>query len=151
MVALGWTLRCEHKCGRQRSCWKKGVSSYSSWQWQTWPSSERWFLFVEKQQSSSSPSCCPCPPRERSKGLHLSSWTPAHPAQCAEDLTAETRRHFTLNKLWPGHHLLETNWLRTDSVCPGLVRPVAPTRGNRSNTWRKRGVSLATAAAPFEI
>lgn len=97
------------------------ASSYLSWQWQTWPSSERWFVFVEKQQSSSSPSCCPCPPRERSKGPRLSSWTPSHPAQCAEDLTAEMRRHFTLKELW--HHLQETNlcWVfraLMDRNCP---------------------------------
>lgn len=43
--------------------------AYLSWRWRTWPSSERRFVVLGRQRSSSSLYCCLSPLRERSKGL----------------------------------------------------------------------------------
>lgn len=77
---------------RQRS-WSE---THLSWRWRTWPSFERWSVFLERRRSSSSLSCCPSPRRERSKGLRSGSWTPSHPALCVEGLNAKIA-HYVLH------------------------------------------------------
>lgn len=53
---------------KQRKAKKKLNETYLSWQWQTWQSSVQWFVFLRRQRSSSSLSCCPVPQRGRSRG-----------------------------------------------------------------------------------
>ena len=80
-----WFQRQTELKWRQRS-W---LDTYSLWRWQTWRSSERWFVSLGRQRSSSSLSCCPSPPRGRSKGLRSGPLTPSHPVRCAGGLSGE--------------------------------------------------------------